>query len=38
MATYQIAIIVWARTTFEEPIKTLIIQNAMKVQKSLTPT
>ncbi|MGH2639880.1 MAG: mechanosensitive ion channel family protein [Rhabdochlamydiaceae bacterium] len=36
-ATYQIVVIVWSRSAFEEPIKTIIIQNALIVQKDLTP-
>lgn len=36
--TYQIVIVAWAPSSFEEPIKTIIIQNALKIQKDLTPT
>ncbi len=30
--TYQIVMIVWAKSAFEEPIKTIIIQEALKIQ------
>ncbi len=36
-ATYQVAISVWSKSAFEEPIKTLLIQDALSVQKKLTP-
>jgi len=35
--TYQVVAIVWTRSAFEEPIKTIIIQNALVIQKDLTP-
>lgn len=35
--TYQVAIIVWTKSAFEEPIKTIVIQNALKIQTDLTP-
>ena len=31
--TYQVAIAVWARSEFEEPIKTLVIREGMKAQE-----
>ena len=34
--TYQIVMIVWARSVFEEPVKTVMIQEAIKIQKELT--
>jgi small conductance mechanosensitive channel len=35
--TYQVVIIVWTSIKFEEPIKTLLIQEGMKVRLELTP-
>lgn len=35
--TYSVVIQVWARTRFEEPIKSLIIQEAMNVLRDLSP-
>lgn len=34
-ATYQIVISVWTKSTFEEPVKTFIIQAVLSVQESL---
>jgi small conductance mechanosensitive channel len=34
-STYHVAITAWANTSYEEPIKTLIIKNAMEVQNRL---
>jgi len=34
--TYQVVIIVWTASDQDEPIKTIVIQEAMKVQKELT--
>jgi len=36
ISTYQVVMIAWARSAFEEPIKTLITQEALKIQKDLT--
>ncbi len=36
-STYQVVMIVWTRSPLEEPIKTIIIQNALKIQTDLTP-
>ncbi len=36
-ATYQIVIIVWAHSAYDEPIKTIIVQSALRIQKSLIP-
>ena len=35
LSTYQVVITVWSTSPFEEPVKTLIIQDAMDVQKAL---
>jgi small conductance mechanosensitive channel len=35
--TYQVVMIVWTRNRYEEPVKTVIIQNAIKIQTELTP-
>ncbi len=35
-ATYQIVVEVWSKSAFEEPIKTLIIENTMNVERDLT--
>jgi small conductance mechanosensitive channel len=34
-STYQIVMIVWARSAFEEPIKTIMIQEALKIQHDM---
>jgi small conductance mechanosensitive channel len=34
-STYQVVMIVWAKSPFEEPIKTIMIQEALKIQKEL---
>jgi small conductance mechanosensitive channel len=36
-ATYQVVVIVRAYSVHEEPIKTIIIQEALRIQKELTP-
>jgi len=33
--TYQIVMIVWAKSAFEEPIKTIMIQDALKIQSEM---
>ena len=35
VSTYQVAITVWSKSTFEEPVKTLVIQSAMEAQNAL---
>ncbi len=35
--TYQIVLIVWTKNRFEEPVKTVTIANALKIQAELTP-
>jgi hypothetical protein len=37
IATYQVVVVVRAYTVHEEPIKTIIIQEALRIQKELTP-
>jgi small-conductance mechanosensitive channel len=37
ISTYQVVMIVWTHSSIEEPIKTMIIQNAIKIQEELTP-
>jgi small conductance mechanosensitive channel len=34
--TYQVVMIVWAKSAYEEPIKTIIIGEALKIQSELT--
>jgi len=34
--TYQVVITVWTKSEFEEPIKTLVIREAMKIREELT--
>jgi len=34
-STYQVVMILWARSAFEEPIKTIMIQEALKIQNEL---
>ena len=34
-STYQIVMIVWAKSAFEEPIKTIMIQDALKIQHEM---
>ena len=33
--TYQIVMVVWAKATYEEPVKTIVIQEALKIQSEL---
>jgi small conductance mechanosensitive channel len=33
--TYQVVMIVWSSIAYEEPIKTIIIQNALKIQSDM---
>jgi small conductance mechanosensitive channel len=33
--TYQIVMVVWAKVTYEEPVKTIMIQEALKIQSEL---
>jgi len=35
ISTYQIVMIVWAKSAFEEPIKTIMIQDALKIQSDM---
>jgi small conductance mechanosensitive channel len=35
-STYQALIVVWTSSSFEQPIKTIVIQNALKIQEDLT--
>jgi small conductance mechanosensitive channel len=35
--TYQVVLVVWTKSSFEEPIKTIVIQSALKIQAELTP-
>ena len=37
IATYQVVVIVRAYTVHEEPVKTIIIQEALRIQKELKP-
>ena len=37
ITTYQVVVIVHAYTVHEEPIKTIVIQEALRLQKQLTP-
>ena len=36
--TYQIVITVWTRSEFEEPVRTLVIREGMKIQEELSGT
>jgi len=36
LTTYQVAIWLWTKSTFEEPIKTIIAKAAMEIQSKLT--
>jgi small-conductance mechanosensitive channel len=36
-STYQVVITVWAKDAFDEPIKTSVIQQALEVEKKLSP-
>jgi len=33
--TYQVVMVVWAKSTYEEPVKTIMIQEALKIQSEL---
>jgi len=36
-STYQIIMIVWTTSIYEEPIRTIVIRNALKLQSELAP-
>ncbi len=35
LTTYQIVMVVWAKVNYEEPVKTIVIQEALKIQSEL---
>lgn len=34
--TYQMVMIIWTKNKFDEPVKTIMIQNALKIQSDMT--